>query len=281
MRTTTTPAPSAGRVTLSRVACGIDASRADREAVRQAATIAGPDGQIDLICVAYATGVGANAQASISTSRAEAALAAARRMAREFGVPASTRLVRDPDDWSGLAEAARDHDLLVLGSSHAESRAGGIVLGATARRALHEATLPVLVTRRTPTQFPSRILLATDGLPPSDHATALAAAIARAHGSTVTVLTVGPAKDRARRHTLAEQTAAVFRAACAEPTMLEYDGTPRSAILEAVARHEPSLVVLGSGDKHGIRAIGSVSEHVAQHAACSVLVARRPAAESS
>jgi nucleotide-binding universal stress UspA family protein len=278
--TTSAPATTTEDVALSRVLCGVDASRADREAVRQAATIAGPDGQIDLVCVAYATGVGANAQASISTSRAEAALAAARRIAGEAGVPATTRLVRDPDDWSGLAEAARDHDLLVLGSSHTASRAGGIVLGSTATRALHEATLPVLVTRRAPTEFPCRILLATDGLPPSDHATALAATIAGAHGSTVTVLTVGPAKDRRRRHALSEQSAELFRAAGVEPTMLEYDGAPRSAILEAVARHEPSLVVLGSGDKHGIRAIGSVSEHVAQNAPCSVLVARRPAAGS-
>jgi nucleotide-binding universal stress UspA family protein len=277
MRTTTSaPVTTTEGAALSRVLCGVDASRADREAVRQAATIAGPDGQLDLVCVAYAVGVGATAQASISISRADAALDAALRFARDLGVPASARLVRDPDDWSGLAAAAEDHDLLVLGSSHAGSRAGGIMFGSTTTRALHEAALPVLVAREARTEFPSRILLATDGLAPSNHAAALAAAIARTHGSTITVLTVGPAKDRARRHALAVQAADLFRASGVEPTVLEYDGPPRDAVVEAVARHEPALVVLGSGDKHGIRAIGSVSEHVAHHAACSVLVARGP-----
>jgi nucleotide-binding universal stress UspA family protein len=274
--TTSSPGTTTDPIALSRVLCGIDASREDREAVRQAATIAGPDGHLDLVCVAYSVGADTTAQAGISTSRAKRALETARRFGRELGVAASRRMVRDPDDWSGLVAAAQGHDLLVLGGSHEGWRAGEIVLGSITTRALHEAELPVLVARPARTEFPKRILLATDGLPPADRATALAAAIARAHGSIITVLTVGPANDRARRHALAEQGAELFRAAGVEPTILEYDGTPRTAIVEAVARHQPSLVVLGGGDKHGIRAIGSVSEHVARHAACSVLVARCP-----
>lgn len=53
-------------------------------------------------------------------------------------------------------------------------------------------------------------------------------------------------------------------------------GDPAFAILDAVVRHRSQMIVIGS---HGMKAIkrfllGSVSEKVLVHAACSVLIVR-------
>jgi hypothetical protein len=39
------------RESLSRVLCGIDGSDTDADAVRQAAVLAGPEGQLEIVCV--------------------------------------------------------------------------------------------------------------------------------------------------------------------------------------------------------------------------------------
>lgn len=275
MSTTTASAsePTSEAVQLTRVLCGVDASRADADAVRQAAVIAGSGGHLDLVCVTYSIGVGATAQATITPARAERALKRARSIASELGTPVSTRIVHDPDDWAGLAGAAADRDLLVIGS-HGSSRAGGIAIGRTTTRALHESTLPVLIARRTETEFPRRILLASDGAPESRRAAVLAATIARAHSAGVMLVTVGQPEDSEHRRGLAEEAADLFRACGVEPTIVDWGGSPSTSLVEAAGELEASLLVLGSGGKHGVRALGSVSEQVAHHARCSVLVAR-------
>lgn len=261
---------------LARVLCGVDGSRADHETVRQAATLAGAGGRLDLVCVAYERGSGPSAQATISYGHADRALGLARRWARrEVGVDASLEVIRNPADWDGLSGAMGGHDLLVLGPGRAKSRLGGIVLGSTVTRALHEAPLPVLIARPPQAGFLERIMFATDGSASSDNAAAIAVTIARDHGASVTVLAGGSTEDAERRHKIAVQTAAICHATDVEPAVVDVRGGPRTAIVGAVATQRPSLVVLGSGGKRGIRAIGSVSEHVAHHAACSVLVARQ------
>src|SRR3954471_950802 len=87
----------------SRVLCGIDGSDTDADTARQAAVLAGPEGQLEIVCVTR------------GAARAEQALESAQAIAAEVGTPASTRAVEDDDVWDGLASAAADHDLVVLG----------------------------------------------------------------------------------------------------------------------------------------------------------------------
>jgi nucleotide-binding universal stress UspA family protein len=53
-------------------------------------------------------------------------------------------------------------------------------------------------------------------------------------------------------------------------------GRPERALIAAAERDELDLVVVGHRGVHGVRRVllGSVSEHVAHHAPCSVVVVR-------
>jgi nucleotide-binding universal stress UspA family protein len=256
-----------------RIICGIDASRADQETVRQAAILAGRSGTLDLVCVAHHGRYGATEEATLGTERAETALVRAQQTAAKLGVDAATRIVEDRDRWQGLAQAASGHDLLVVGR-HPRSRAEGILGGSVATEALHRAEIPVLLAAPTESAFPQRILLATDGSEDARAAADLTALISARFSSQVFVLTVGSDADRVNRHELARESAAIFLAAGVKPVIEVLDGGPRTVIVEFARQVEPSLVVLGSRGKHGVRALGSVSEHVAHHVSCSVLVAR-------
>jgi len=56
---------------------------------------------------------------------------------------------------------------------------------------------------------------------------------------------------------------------------LEYrDARPVAAVLDAAREARADLIVLGSRGLRGLRALGSVSERVAHHAGCSLLVVR-------
>ncbi|XP_010440254.1 PREDICTED: universal stress protein PHOS34-like [Camelina sativa] len=61
------------------------------------------------------------------------------------------------------------------------------------------------------------------------------------------------------------------------------EGDPRNIMLEAVERHHACVLVLGS---HGYGAVkrvflGSVSDYLAHHAHCSVMIVKKPKAKST
>jgi nucleotide-binding universal stress UspA family protein len=275
-RLTPETAASGGRDAIApfaSVLCCISASRSDPEAVAQAAVLAEPGGDLEIVCNSYETGVGATAQATVTHGRAEEALRRARRLAADVGMSASTRLTGRPEPWRAMLEEAPGHDLLVVGS-RSSSRAGGMFIGSMATEVVHRAPAPVLVARKAPgadTPFPERILVACDDSPDSRRAVELALRICRVHDAEVLLLTVdGKAGEESRRAARGHS----FHAAGVEPATRDVAGDPRTAIVDAAGDWGASLVIVGSGGKLGVRAIGSVSEHVAHHAPCSVLVAR-------
>jgi nucleotide-binding universal stress UspA family protein len=248
---------------VGRVLCGIDGSDADGDAVRQAAVLAGPEGQLEIVCVMKAA----------AADQAEQALERAKAVAAEVGTPTSARVEHADDVWTGLAGATADRDLLVLGDNP-HSRSGGIFHTPTSTRALHDSPIPVLIARAAG-DFPQGILVASDGGEASKHATSIAAAIARAHSSAVTMVTINHAETREHQHALREEAEELARALGAEPKIVPRTGEAHEEIVTAARQLETSLLVMGSGGKRGIRALGSVSEKVAHNAPCSVLVARK------
>src|SRR5215212_7148059 len=92
---------------VDRVLCGIDGSDADSDAVRQAAVLAGPEGQLEIVCVMNVS----------AGDQAEQALERAKAVAAEVGTPTSARVEPADDVWTGLAGATADRDLLVLGDN--------------------------------------------------------------------------------------------------------------------------------------------------------------------
>lgn len=135
-----------------------------------------------------------------------------------------------------------------------------------------------------------RILLATDLSPASAEATEQALAMARQLGAELLVVSVvdgrrpvAPAGTEAdldrlggRRVTEARRLAARARAQGIRATFLLWEGDPGQSIVDAASSEEVDLVIVGSHRRGAVGRLllGSVSQHVASHARCPVLVAR-------
>lgn len=227
------------------VICGVDGSSAGIAAARTAARVVDPDGKLVLVAVenaALAVHAGWGARAVMDQLEAEAKAAAESALrAVEDIHPAATAVVEGDPSGSLLREAdEREATLLVVGARE-HSRALGILLGSVATTLLHEAPCSVLVARETVEDWPHHIIVGVDGS---------SAAL--------------DALDAAR--VLAVRFRVPIRSV-EEPGDDPVDG------LAALA--EPSdMLVVGSRGLKGVRALGSVSERLAHHARCPVLVVR-------
>lgn len=258
--------------TFGAVLCGIDGSRADPEAARQAATLAGLGARLELVSVVSERGTGMTAQATLSRTRARQALRRAHDIAREEGAHPVERLVDDVWDTKALLREAEGFDLLVLGDHH-RGRADGIMTGSTASSAVHRPTCPVLIARQPPAgqAFPGLIVLADDGTPASENAARTVEAIAVAHSCSVVIVAPSSARGSARA-ALAAHAASIELATGTEPAWLDVDRAPGKTLAWLTDSLEAGLLVLGSRRLGGLRALGSVSERAAARASCSVLV---------
>lgn len=258
----------------SRVLCGIDGSSAAQEAARQAAVLAA-DGSLDLVSVTWTTGSGPTRMTALSDTRAHRALDAATVLAAEQGTPVSAELVHAADEAGTMRRLAGDCDLIAVGA-RTGSRAGGIMLGSVATRMVHEAGIPVLVARRPPegSTFPDPILLATDGSDSSALAATLTGRVAGRLGAAVYVLRVGTATGVEELRTVARQVGEIAEASGREPVVVELGDDPLDTIVDVARTQRASLIVVGSRERSGVKALASISERVAHEAPCSVLVAR-------
>jgi nucleotide-binding universal stress UspA family protein len=261
--------------TFPSIVCGVDGCRPSQEAARQAAILTDPGAVLVYVAVSDETGVGPNAGATITHKHAREYLHAAGEVARELGVGAELIDEHDPDAAQRLLALSAKQDLLVVGI-YSHSRAGGIVLGSVAARALHRSHIPVLVARRPPegVDFPARIVLASDGTPISDAAAELTARVAARHGSQVGIIGARD-HDAPFRPGLAEHSAQIGAATGSQPVILDAPGAPHHAVAAAARDFDASLVVTGSRGLSGIASLRSVSERIAHAAPCSVLVVRR------
>ena len=105
---------------------------------------------------------------------------------------------------------------------------------------------------------PRRVVVGIDGSPPSLVALAAADELGARLGSTLLVVSTTDGASPRPEGTWTERVDS-------------WDaGDPAGALVER--SREADLVVVGPRGLHGLRAIGSVSERVAHHARCSVLV---------
>lgn len=251
-----------------RILCAVRGVRADAEAERQAALLAGPSGRL--------TYMGVYDPPTVSRRHVTEALASAKHVADGLGASRrAAEVVQARDPASALIDAAAGYDLLVVGPSPA-SRAQGITFGRVATVAAHTSPVPVLVARRCPkgVEFASRILLASDGSDCSRTAAELTARIAAAFQSEVTALHVAGRGDAERRHELAVEAADIVRDLDVDPVVMDTDLSVHEAISQVAEHERTTLLVVGSRGLSGLKALGSVSERVAHTAPCSVLIAR-------
>lgn len=268
---------------IARILVGTDGSQRAEEAVRQAARLAAATGAA--LDVAFVLDTHHLHDAALERE-AEAALSRAGVVARRHGVAAAVR-VRGGDPGHVLLSEAEGHgtDLVCVGPD-AGLLGGAIRVGRVAAHVLRNAHCSVLLAREAGPDFPRRIRCGVDGSEGSGATAGFAAAVAIATGAELRLQHVIPvfrggdtewtlAPDEESPAELAPAVEAA-RTRGAEPVREMAMGRPEHTIVETARRDGVDLIVVGHRGPSGLAKIllGSVSEHVAQHARCSVLVAR-------
>ncbi len=165
------------------------------------------------------------------------------------------------------------------------------VLGSVSRKVLSHAPCPVLVVK-DPIRTPARVVLAVDGSNASVRAANYLKTWMPPNLTSVHVLSVVPQVSRRIRsqpystalgdvlQKQAQESTSQIRSLLLKKkfkvTTEIVPGNPRTAILEGLVSREASLAVLGAKGLTGPERfqMGSVSEWVAAHAGCSILVVR-------
>jgi nucleotide-binding universal stress UspA family protein len=269
---------------ISRILAGTDGSERSMEAIRQAAKIAAAVGA-DLILI-HVIDSGRTYDADVDIEReAEGTLDAARAVARSLDVVPDARIVSgDPSVALIEFSEANGVDIVCVGPD-AGLLGGAIRIGRVAIHILREARCSVLVARRTGPDFPYRIGCAVDGSEASVETALAAATLAAATGAELRLLHVVPVfRGQNTEWTLGPDEASPPEL---EPSVLAASalgvtpiremamGRPERALVAAAEREETDLMVVGHRGLRGVRRmLGSVSEHVAHHAPCSVMVVR-------
>jgi universal stress protein E len=267
---------------LGRILAGTDGSHRAEEAVGRAAQLASVTGAaLDLV---YVIDTGRPHDADVEP-KAEAVLLGAEAIAAR-SVSASTKVVAGDPAEALLEEAADDAVDLICVGPDAGLLGGRVRIGRVAAHVLRHAPCSVLVGREAGSTFPVNILCGVDGSNTSIETAGLAARIAVASGAELRLQNVVPVFEGDEREwtldddepdpTEIESAAQVARAAGARPIRERALGRPEYAILEAAGRERSDLVVVGSRGLSSVARVllGSVSEYVASHAHCSVLVVR-------
>jgi nucleotide-binding universal stress UspA family protein len=267
----------------ARILVGIDGSERSEEAARQAARLAASSGAA--LELAYVVDSHHAHDDDVETL-AEAALDRAGVRAKEAGMQASPRILAGEPAEVLVAEA-RDHlvDLLCVGPD-AGLLHGALRMGRTADHVIREAPCSVLIARVAPEAFPTRVACGVDGSDASVATATLAAMIAGVTGAELHLLHVVPVfRGRDAEWTLDPQEpsppeleASVLAAEGlgVVPVRDMAMGRPEHALVAAAGRDGTDLLVVGHRGLRGVSRVllGSVSRHAAEHAPCSVIVAR-------
>lgn len=263
----------------SLVLVGADGSERAREAVRQAAL---------LTQAVHAQLVVAHVieDRPYEEGQPEQILEAAAEAARAAGADPETRFLTGDASDAMLKEAERDGvDLLCVGPDSGLLR-GAIRFGRVATKILRDARCSILIARPAADPFPRQVACAVDGSEASVHTAIAAAGVAVATGAELRLLHVVPVfRGRNEEWTLGpdeanpEELDASVKAVSSlgiTPVREMAMGRPEHTLVRVAQRDEVDLVVVGHRGISGMtrRLLGSVSEHVAHHAPCSVFVVR-------
>ena len=250
-----------------RVICGVDATEESLDAARLAARLATADGRLVLVAVAeleVAAQAGFAASMVAKELEEEASGALDRATEAIAGIHAAERRLLTGPVPAALESAIADEraTLIVLGT-HGHGRGSGILLARASTTLLHDAPCSVLIARRpsAPESFPASIVVGMDGSSEATAAAAVADELAGRFGASLRTVVAAGGKGI---------DVDAIRASRSEIELSERKAL--DALLEASG--EADLVIVGNRGRHGLKALGSVSERLAHQARCSVLVVR-------
>jgi nucleotide-binding universal stress UspA family protein len=199
-----------------------------------------------------------------------------------------------------VKEVEESHVDFVFIGAHRTHGVMQFLLGGVARAVARLAACSVEIVRRNAGREPLKILLATDGSESSNAAARSIAQRSWPNGTAFRILSVvepsAPlsvppyfnseaieelrGKDMQRAQQAVASAESILSGAGVEPssTVAVPAATPKELILSEAAEWDADLIVVGSHGRRGANRLllGSVSEAVALHAACSVEIIRRP-----
>ncbi len=279
---------------VSRIVVGVDGSAAATGALDWAAEEATSAGAVLTVVAAWTYGGHLDSVPS-PADRAHVVVEEARaRMAASFPTVVARYEVHEGTPAYVLIDAARDADLLVVGS-RGLGGFRGLLVGSVGQHCLTHAPCSVAVVRPSPTPAPSglepwarRIVVGVDGSPGARRALEWSVDQARRSGAEIEVVaswvfpgTAGYVFSIDPR--ILDDARNVAREAVAQAESMAESVEVRSEVSEdpapvalVEASRKADLVVVGSRGLHGFRGLhlGSVSRHVALHAHCPVVVVR-------
>ncbi|HYB23864.1 MAG TPA: universal stress protein [Solirubrobacteraceae bacterium] len=260
------------------VLCGVDGTKSSYEAVRQAASLAGPAGHMMMLAAEAFSGSGSAGGYHVETvgdSRASRTLEHAQELAAQAGVASDVELAVKGSPMSLTLERAAQHRLLALGAP-SMSRLAHLLVGGVASRAAHELPCALLIARQPAegARFDERILVASEGGERSDELVDFVGQLARTRDAALVLFHAAGAESSHHPTSIAAQ-AERLRAALDDRFELRVQaGRAHQEIVQAATEERATLIVLASRRVNGVRALGSVCERVVHDAPCSVLVLR-------
>lgn len=253
----------AERGPFGRAVCGIAGSAGSFEAAALSARLVGP-GKLDLIAVADLAGASqAGWLAARAADQERSGLEAALEEARRRVGTGHARLLRGRPLPALLARVGNDRDALLALGAPGRGRLKGLASGAVGSALLRRAPCSVLFARPGSAGDVAlkRIVVGVDGSSEALDAHAVAGDLADRFDAELRTV-AGLGGNRAD----AERLAALHADAHLDAR------PPIDCLLDASAAAD--LLVVGSRGRRGLAALASVSERVAHHAKCSVLVVR-------
>ncbi|MCW4047259.1 MAG: universal stress protein [Candidatus Bathyarchaeota archaeon] len=179
-----------------------------------------------------------------------------------------------------IAEAeAGNYDLIIMGNSANEENELDLHLGSVAKEVASSVKTSILIVRKK--REAKKILIPVDGSAKDEQTLQTARMIAHAAGAKIVLLHVQEKTILRLRPEIKEIGLQILKNASKmiEGTQSEQKlvaGDPAKAIIQTAEQADVDLIVMGSGERSTLRGffLGSVSDHVLNHATVPVLLVK-------